>query len=354
MSARGVGARRLVLVGVAALLALLIGYAAAKGARRAWRSFVAWQGLRLNQRAWEAGFLERGLPVPEQGPRDGYWGARIARHVTDPTLGWVLPELHVPDLLEVDANGLQYAPSPGAPGTRLLIVGASTAFGGYASTMGETYFARLARMLAADGRPVAITVLATGAWKSEQEILALEAKGLATRPEIVLFLNGLNDVTNGSNARVRYGVETKPLDGSRWHPLYHEHDYADRVAVYLANMRIARDRLRQEGIGVVFALQPSLFEKRTRSALEDEVEEGALAALGSEAELRRAYEGIRQGLAALATQPGTHFVDCSRVFDGESATVFTDAWHFSDVGHRLLADRLAEQLAPLVGRKESS
>jgi lysophospholipase L1-like esterase len=328
---------------------VLVSYGAAKLARRAWWSFVAWQGMKLNQDAWEAGFRERGLPVPEQGPRDGYWGSRIAKHVTDPVLGWVLPELHIPDLLEVDANGFQYAPEPGAPGTRILIVGASTAFGGYASTIGNTYFSLLGRELEGKQRPVAITVLATGAWKSEQELKAIEAKGLATNPQVVVFLNGLNDITNGANAHVRYGVETKTLDGSRWHPLYHEHDYPERVRVYLANMREARDRLRALGIDVVFALQPSLFEKKTRSPLEEEVERGALVALGSEEDLRRSYESLRQGLAALANEPGVYFADCSRAFDGETATVFTDAWHFSDVGHRLLAHHLADQLAPWLG-----
>jgi len=105
---------------------------------------------------------------------------------------------------------------------------------------------------------------------------------------------------------------------------------------------------------VVFALQPSLFEKKTRSTLEDQVERGALAALGSEEDLRWSYESLRQGLAALATEPGVYFVDCSRAFDGESATVFTDAWHFSDIGHQLLADHLADQLAPLLGEGGNS
>jgi len=352
MSASGTGTsrvRRLLLAGAVVLLAGIAAFGAAKVTRRAWRSYVEWQGVRLNRLAWEAGFQERGLPVPEQGPRDGYWGARIAKHVTDPVLGWVLPELHVPDLLEVDAQGLQYAPAPGAPGTRLLIVGASTAFGGYASSIDNTYFSRLARQLGAKGSPVAITVLATGAWKSEQERIAIETLGLAMDPQVVLLFDGLNDLTNGSNANVRFGLETKTLDGSRWNMLYHEHDYPERVRVYLENMRAVRDLLRARGIQVVFALQPALFEKKTKSALEERVERGSLAALGSEQDLQRSYEELRRGLKALASEEGVYFVDCSRIYDAESATVFTDVWHFSDVGHRILADHLAAQLPPLAG-----
>jgi len=352
MSTSGTGTsriRRLILVGAIVFLAGIAAYGAAKVTRRAWRSYVTWQGVRLNRLAWEAGFQERGLPVPEQGPRDGYWGARIAKHVTDPVLGWVLPELHIPGLLEVDARGLQYAPARGEHGTRLLIVGASTAFGGYASTIDNTYFSRLAKQLEARGSPVSITVLATGAWKSEQELKAIETLGLETDPQVVLLFDGLNDLTNGSNANVRFGLETKTLDGSRWNMLYHEHDYSERVRVYLENMRAVRDLLRARGIQVVFALQPALFEKKTRSALEERLERGSLAALGSEQDLRRSYEELRRGLAALASEEGVYFVDCSRIYDAESATVFTDVWHFSDVGHRILADHLAAQLPPLAG-----
>ena len=61
-----------------------------------------------------------------------------------------------------------------------------------------------------------------------------------------------------------------------------------------------------------------------------------------------AYATLRGRLAELASGEGTHFVDCSRAFDGEGATVFTDLWHFSDVGHRLLAGCLAAGLAPVV------
>jgi hypothetical protein len=46
--------------------------------------------------------------------------------------------------------------------------------------------------------------------------------------------------------------------------------------------------------------------------------------------------------------PGVLFADGSRVFDGEQKTVFADVWHFSDIGHEILADHLAEELVPLL------
>ncbi len=340
--------RRALLAGGALVFAAVFSFAAFKVIPRAWRSLVVWQGIRLNRMAWEAGYRERGLPVPERGPREGYWGARLPKHLEDPVLGWVLPAVHIPELLEVDAQGMQHGPAPHTPGTRILILGASVALGAYASTIENTYFFRLARQLETKDRPVAITVLATGAWKSEQELKALEEKGLATQPQVVVFLDGLNDLTNGSNAHVRFGVETKTLDGSSWTKLYNEHDYPERVRLYLANMHAARDLLRARGIAVVIALQPALFEKKMRSALEDRLEKATLVALGSEEDLRASYEQIRRGLTGLAADGGVHFVDCSRVADGEEKTVFTDVWHFSDVGHQMLADHLAAQLAPVL------
>ena len=231
-----------VAIAMAAIAALGTLYVGGRLGRRAHRMYVQSQGLQLNRAAWQAGYRERGLPVPD-GPRDGYWGLRIGSHIEDDELGWVLPALHFPGLLETDARGMQHIKASTAPHLRLLIMGASTAFGGYASTIDRTYFAELVRRLASAGTPIEVTVYATGAWKSSQELKALKRFGRDTRPDVVLFLNGLNDVTNGSNARTLYGMQTKTLDGSRWHPLYHEHDYDARVHEYVRNITAAYDEL---------------------------------------------------------------------------------------------------------------
>jgi len=322
------------------------------GARWAWRTYYTyrfWQGLRLNQTAWEAGYLERRLPLPPDGPRDGYWGSRIGSHTVDPQLGWVLPALRIPGLLETDARGMQHVMPAAPPQLHLLIVGASTAFGGYASSIERTYFHQLARRLEAAGLPVEVTVYATGAWKSVQEVAALRLHGLALRPDAVLFLNGLNDITNGSNARALYGEATETLDGSRWHPLYHEHDYGARVRTYLANMEAAYEELRGGAVPLIVALQPALFEKAHLSTIEARVQRESLVYYGPREQLAGAYATLRARLAeAAARTPGMYFIDCSRAFDEETATVFTDMWHFSDPGHEILARALADPLARIL------
>jgi lysophospholipase L1-like esterase len=338
---------------VAALgLVVLLGglYVTAKGARRVYRWYVEREGLRQNREAWEAGFRERHLPVPESGPRDGYWGSRLGPHTVDPVLGWVLPELHVPRLLDLDASGMQHVGRAGGVSARVLVLGASTAFGGYASAIDRTYFSVMADALAGRGRPVRVSVDAVGAWKSVQEITSLERRSHRLDPDVVVFLNGLNDVTNGSNARTLYGEQTRTLDGSTWHPLYHEHDYPARVERYLENMREVRDWLRARRVVTVFALQPALFEKRQLSPIEDRLLGNILAFLGPREVLQQSYADIRAGLTRLADGETAFFVDCSRVYDAEEMTVFTDVWHFSDPGHRILGEALAAALEPILDK----
>jgi lysophospholipase L1-like esterase len=200
------------------------------------------------------------------------------------------------------------------------------AWGAYASSLETTYFARLQRWLAAHGSPVRITVLAAGAWTSEHELKALRLRGLALHPDVMLFLDGLNDFTLGNASE------------------------DERVAAYLGRIREARDLARAHGMAVVFALQPTLLQK-TRSRIEDRVLELSLDAV-AEARVRNGYTRIRAGLRELARGEGTTFIDCSDVFASEKATTFTDLWHFADPGHALLADRLGPGLLEVLSRDD--
>lgn len=326
------------------------GYIAIKVCVREYRRFIIWQGVRLNRQAWEACFTERHLPLPPSGPRDGYWGAHLGKHTEHPVLGWILPALHVPGLLDIDEHGLQRVPSPGAK-LGLLIVGASVAFGGGASDIENTYYFQLGKLLNKDGCPVDTTVCATGAWKSIQEVKALRLYGLSVHPDIVIFLNGLNDLTNGSNAYTLFGTPTKTLDGSRWNLLYNEHDYRERVRLYLENMREARNLLRRDNVEVVFALQPALFEKEPLSRMEQKLLRNSLPPYGSKESLKQGYQDIRVGLMGLTRSDGADFIDCSRIFSNERATTFIDLWHFNDPGQHLLAEYLAIKLRPIIEKR---
>jgi lysophospholipase L1-like esterase len=283
-------------------------------------------GKKLNKAAWESSFRERGLRVPRDGPRDGYWGGRMPAWTRDPEVGWHESETHIPRLVEQDSLGLQRFEADGAR-AGVLILGGSVAWGAYASTIKATYFAQLVDRLAAAGRPVRLTVMAAGAWTSENELNAFRARGLALAPDVVVFLNGMNDLTQGKDR----GEEA-------------------RVRSYLDHMHEARDLAETKAISAVFSLQPALHGKRRKTPLEEHILE---LMADKAAFVPTGYPRMRDGLRGLSSHPGTAVVDCSEAFSGEAATTFTDIWHFADPGHRLLAECLASGLLPVLDAKMS-
>jgi len=305
--------------GITLLLPILC--AAAAWSFWQWRRVGLMAGKELNKFAWDASFRERGLPVPPGGPRDGLWGSGIPRWVKDPVLGWHEAEVHRPGLVDEDARGVQRLPTEGAKAS-VLILGGSVAWGAYASTLSETYFAHLAEELRRAGTPVDVTVVAAGAWTSENELEALRLRAPGLRSDVVVFLDGLNDLTEGPET----GENT-------------------RVLRYLDHLHEGRDIAETLGARVLIALQPVLTGKRHKTRIERRI----LQLMAKEvAFVPTAFPRMRVALRGLEDAQGTRFVDCSDAFSGEAATTFTDIWHFADPGHRLLSRCLAEGLVPMV------
>jgi hypothetical protein len=103
---------------------------------------------------------------------------------------------------------------------------------------------------------------------------------------------------------------------------------------------------RARSIRYVHALQPSLHDEGSKPATEEELRLGAT----SEAWLtgvRSGYPRLREAGAALAAQ-GIAFVDLSRTFENEAATVYIDACHFNLKGYDRLGVRLGESIAALL------
>ncbi len=302
-------------------LLLPVLFAAAAWSLWQWRRVGLMAGKELNKFAWDASFRERGLSVPRGGPRDGLWGSRIPRWVRDPVLGWHEAEVHMPGLVDEDALGVQRLPTEGAKAS-VLILGGSVAWGAYASTLSETYFAHLAEELRRAGTPVDVTVVAAGAWTSENELEALRLRAPGLRSDVVVFLDGLNDLTEGPET----GENT-------------------RVLRYLDHLHEGRDIAETLGARVLIALQPVLTGKRHKTRIERRI----LQLMAKEvAFVPTAFPRMRVGLRGLEDTQGTRFVDCSDAFSAEAATTFTDIWHFADPGHRLLSRCLAEGLVPMV------
>lgn len=301
----------------------------------------------INKKAWEASFTERSLPIPEQGPREGYWGSRLEHQTYDLVLGWRLSEQEIPRLISVDNQGLQHIKSENPKAFKLFILGASVAFGAYASDQEHTYFGQLQKLLAEKGVDVDITVASAGAWKSEQSLAALMKFFDTVKPDAVMYINGLNSLTVGSSAHTRYGEKVEIEDGSEWSLLYHEHDYEARTKVYLENMGKAKKFALEKHLPIFFFLQPALFEKKHQSAIEVALNASYSEFLGPNDVLKRSYDQMNAGMQSFADS-NSYFLDLSNAFDSEKATTFTDMWHFSDPGHRIVAEKISTFMAPIL------
>jgi hypothetical protein len=306
------------------------------------------RGEDLNKKAWEASYHERNLPVPESGPREGYWGARLGSKVPDAVLGWHEPEIHLAGLVDIDGSGRQFYRSPGSAAHKILIIGGSVAFGANASAISKTYFNVIGSELENKGIATEIVVIAAGAWKSIQELRALKLYLSMNKPELVVFLNGLNDLTNGSTSRTLYGEPTSTHDGSPWTIVYHSHDYAQRVSDYLANMAAAYEMVTKMKGTMLVVLQPSLNERPNRTRIEEQLLELTLQAHSSATELSNSYRTMANGLESMTRTGQMFFFDGSNLFDAEKESVFTDIWHFTDFGHRMLGKAMAGKIHELV------
>jgi hypothetical protein len=276
-------------------------------------------GPELNAQAWEASYRERNLPVPAGGPREGYHCTLVAwdKH---PIWGWQLRPTDLPGKFKSDAKGLQTA-GPEQADVHLLVVGGSVAMGLYASSITNTYFSRLQELLSRPGRTVRLTIMAAGAWTSVNELPYVCVGAAALRPDAVLVIDGLNDLTEPKTT-----------------------SFESRVSGYLENMATARDVVTRSSIPVIFAWQPYLPTKKVKSPLEQRIMELP----PSSPRLVRAFTEMQAGVSKWQGLPKVHLIDCTGVFDEEKTTTFADFWHFSDPGHELLAQHLARQLGPII------
>jgi lysophospholipase L1-like esterase len=310
------------------------------------------RGQRLNQDAWAASFVERGLELPDGGPREGFWGSRLAAKTPHDQLGWHEAPISIEGLVQIDERGHQHFRSSKPARQRVLIIGGSVAFGAYASSIRQTYFHRLGAELEKQGLPVDISVIAAGAWKSSQDFEALVRYGAEFKPDVVVFINGLNDLTSGATADALFGERVETNDGARWHELYHQHDYSDRVGKYVANMRRAVDWAHDHDWNLVVVLQPSLFHRDQPTPLEQRLMNASLEPHLSQGAIQESYQSMRFGLAKLASQKHVEFINASRLFDGETATTFADGWHFSDAGHAILAQSLVGPISEILACRQ--
>lgn len=284
------------------------------------------QGVELNKFAWEASYSERQLDVPSKGPREGYNGYRLWKYTVSLPFGRLAVNVMSPRLFAYDKLGRQYYQCEHANCKNLLILGGSVAGGAYASEIKKTYFNILGETLAQKSCACHITVMSGGGWTSENEIPTLKVLLGEKRYDVVMFLDGLNDLTE---LKDRYMEQ--------------------RIHTYLHNMQEALDLNSSKGIITVFALQPFLPDKIHKSRIEKRI----IKLYRVDKLLGTSFHRIKAGLKKLSNQENAYYIDCSDVLNNERVTTFADLWHFSDYGHVLLAQKLAGHLVPVLNTNQS-
>ncbi len=294
-----------------------------RGIARAWKH-RGLSGLELNRVAWEATYTERGQPVPPVGPREGYWGERT-RPQKRPCGDLEACERTqtIPLLVTIDGRGFQHVGAGADAFPRLLFVGSSVAFGAYSSTLEKSYFAELHRRLKAELPDLGISVHASNGSVGLEDFETYALRGGEVEPDMVVFLNGLNDLTNRPGQRPKEGLRR-----------------------YRRSVRLAAQLGRLQGVRVAFVIQPFLGGKVHKTPLERRILD--LTIEEYEEQLNPWYRGLALETEKLAAQGGADFFDYSDLLAGEEHTTFADQWHFSDFGHAILAEALARDLGPLL------
>jgi len=294
-----------------------------RGLARAWKH-RGLSGLALNRAAWEATYTERDQPVPPVGPRDGYWGERI-RPQKRPCGDLEACERTqtIPLLAIIDGRGFQHVGGGAEAFPRILFVGSSVAFGAYASTLQTAYFSVLFRQLEAEFPHLGISVFGCNGSVGLEDFEAYALRGAEVGPDMVVFLNGLNDLTNRPGQSPEEGIRR-----------------------YRRSVRLAAQLGRLQGLPTVFAIQPFLGGKAYKTPLERRLLD--LTMEDYEDRMNPWYRVLAAEAEKLTRGEGAAFLDYSDLLAAEKPTTFADQWHFSDVGHTLLADALARDLAPLL------
>jgi lysophospholipase L1-like esterase len=340
-------------------------------------------------------------PLPDPDPRivaDGYDGQAswVLTHFREdkqavaewapyvyfrhkPTAGWTI---------NVDPSGRRVTWNPGELASvvrptpvRIWVLGGSTVWG-----MGArdefTIPSLLSKMLNERGHLVDVSNLGEVGYVSTQELLALElALRGGERPDVVVFLDGVNDVL----ATMQNGVAGWPQNEANRREEFEDHRHGGRLLVTAlrqlvegsAMMRLARAvgaRLGSAGLGSatqqpwmvdetarlrlaretidLYARnaelaavlgkaygfrtrhywQPTVFTKPRRHAVESERAE-QYAVLGPWlAEVKRRLETRRE------------IVDLGGLFDAESRLIFWDFCHTTEEGNRAIAQAIADDL----------
>jgi hypothetical protein len=285
----------------------------------------------------------------------------------------------------IDENQFRHSrpiATPKPAGTfRIFITGGSTAYGtgapGDDATIDAFFLRRLEQDLAPrTGLVYEVINAANGAWASTHERILIENRLSEMEPDLVISLSGNNELHWGyigmnvlwfrNYAESHFGFLLREVYTATGReialpksPNLGEPVPIDDVVHRLEkNIRLAALALEPTGAPYVFALQPTLAatkkpltEREARHRAAEILQNSAPRAdpIKSSEYFARGYERFRAELPRLVL-PGFHYLDLSTVFDDmePGVDVFVDSYHFGDRGNRMIADRLYQELLPLL------
>ena len=299
-----------------------------------------------------------------------------ASDVTDFVLGEQTFSLHPIGEFESDPPGM----------LRIFVIGGSAARGSGASGRSTTWFSHLETRLRAEFGPESAKIYlgAMGAFVSTQERLVFDWSVAPRRPDIVIDLNGFNDVFTPLAAGVRPG---HPLQMARHYGEYsrdwahllttysavsrallrqhntetllenHRRVLADPALaatvaasirdIYVDNMRHMLDRCADIGADCFVLLQPY------RELTDREAGRPPFAGDSRFPHLTHSdfyYVLYKSVAATMRDEAG--FRDLSGVFNASGdAPLYKDIVHFNDAGHRILADAVYPLIRAAVQRR---
>jgi lysophospholipase L1-like esterase len=335
--------------------------------------------------------------------RDGFDELQALRMIWQPYVYWRFQPFDG-KYVTVYPNGLRRTDNPKCPETvtpvKIFFFGGSCAWG-YGARDGFTIPSCLSRILSRSGE-VCMDVANYGqfGYINTQDVIAL--MGLlqeGRESDVVIFFDGVNDVfaayQNGSagvpqseaNRRQEFNVASRKtipviksfcailLKRSQIYRVirrsltgvdeYHEGDwllgYADlpsdpatseRLAlelarVYSANMRMVQSLGSTYGFSPLFYWQPVLYHKNRLTAYETEM---AKRVEDARSPFLAVYSGVSES-PDVAERPGFH--DLSGLFRDVDGPVFLDVCHTSERGNEIIAERIAADVAGLIGKAKA-
>jgi len=235
---------------------------------------------------------------------------------------------------------------------RIVVLGDSIGAGLYVPEREEIFPALLETLLREKGVDAEVINLSVPGYNTQQEVAALEERGLSYHPDLVLLAYCLNDRALNEGGIMAMLVDrarhprTVPLSraGSRW--LLHSalYRYARFRLLPSARMAISSDLRRDLG-----ALEQDTTEESLRRLGRLAAENGVRTLVAIFPELTDLgdyrYYGEHRRIAEISSESGLETVDlletfkyCEAMADGE---IGYDRYHPTPAGHRCAAEALA-------------